>query len=99
AAVIDHVAQDEAYSGHPTPAMYGFQSYISMPIILTDGRFFGTLCAVDPRPARISNRETVCMLRLFADLIASHLETGERLLISQAELMKEREVSELREQF
>ena len=39
-----------SYCGHPTPAMYGFQSYISMPIILADGRFFGTLCAIDPRP-------------------------------------------------
>lgn len=97
--VIDHVAQDTAYCGHHTPAMYGFQSYISMPIILSDGRFFGTLCAVDPRPARIGNRETISMFRLFAELIASHLETGERLLISQTELMKEREISELREQF
>ena len=33
AVVIDHVAEDEAFCGHPTPAMYGFQSYISMPII------------------------------------------------------------------
>ena len=30
-AVIDHVAEDEAFCGHPTPKMYGFQSYISMP--------------------------------------------------------------------
>ncbi len=28
---IDHVAQDAAFSGHPTPALYGFQSYISLP--------------------------------------------------------------------
>src|SRR3954463_14866340 len=27
--VIDHVAEDPAYRGHHTPAMYGFQSYIS----------------------------------------------------------------------
>src|ERR1700691_176915 len=25
--VIDHVADDDVYCGHPTPAMYGFQSY------------------------------------------------------------------------
>src|ERR1700674_3207996 len=30
AVVINHVAEDDAYCGHPTPAMYGFQSYISM---------------------------------------------------------------------
>ena len=38
AVVIDHVAEDELYCRHHTPAMYGFQSYISMPIFLKDGR-------------------------------------------------------------
>ena len=49
AVIINHVAEDRLYCGHPTPALYGFQSYISMPIILSNGRFFGTLCAIDPR--------------------------------------------------
>ena len=52
--IIDHVAEDAAYRDHPTPAMYGFQSYISLPIVLSDGSFFGTLCAIDPRPARLN---------------------------------------------
>src|ERR1700710_933007 len=73
AAVIDPVAEDDVYCGHPTPAMYGFQSYISMPIFLEDGSFFGTLCAIDPRPARLKNPETIGMFRLFAELIAFHL--------------------------
>src|SRR4029453_2855474 len=30
--VIDHVAEDSDFCGHPTPQMYGFQSYISVPI-------------------------------------------------------------------
>jgi GAF domain-containing protein len=30
--VIDHVAEDELFANHHTPAMYGFQSYISFPI-------------------------------------------------------------------
>ncbi len=41
--VIDHVAEDEAYCQHHTPAMYGFQSYISMPIVLADDSFWGCL--------------------------------------------------------
>lgn len=41
--IIDNVAEDEGWRHHATPAMYGFQSYISMPIILGDGSFFGTL--------------------------------------------------------
>ena len=99
AIVIDHVAEDKTYRGHPTPAMYGFQSYISMPIILADGQFFGTLCAIDPRPARLKTPETIGMFKLFAELIATHLGAIERLAQSEASLMDERKTSELRDQF
>lgn len=99
AVVINHVATDETYCGHHTPAMYGFQSYISMPIFLKDGSFFGTLCAIDPRPARLKNPETIGMFKLFAELIAFHLEASDRLASSEASLLGERRASELREQF
>ena len=65
AVIIDEVAKDLVYSTHHTPAIYGFQSYISMPIILPDGSLFGTLCAIDPRPARLNNPETIGMFKLF----------------------------------
>src|SRR5271169_1532778 len=57
AVVINHVAEDDVYCRHPTPAMYGFQSYISMPIMLANGTFFGTLCAIDPRPTMLKTPE------------------------------------------
>ena len=79
--VIDNVAEDEVFCGHPTPRMYGFQSYISVPIHRPDGRFFGTLCAIDPRPARLNTPETVGMFKLFADLIGFHLDVQERLRV------------------
>ena len=97
--VIDHVAEDEAFCGHHTPAMYGFQSYISVPIILTNGQFFGTLCAIDPRPARLKNPETIGTFKLFAELIATHLDALDRLDASEARLLDEQKASELREQF
>jgi signal transduction histidine kinase len=99
AVVIDNIADDAAYCGHRTPAKYGFQSYISMPIILADGTFFGTLCAIDPRPARLNTPQTVGMFKLFAELIATHLDAVDRLAASEARLLNERETSELREQF
>ena len=99
AVIIEHVAEDEAFCGHPTPAMYGFQSYISMPITLASGRFFGTLCAIDPRPARVNTPETIGMFKLFAELIAFHLDAHERLAASAALLVDEQRVSDLREQF
>jgi signal transduction histidine kinase len=99
AVVIDHVSGDKVYCDHPTPALYGFQSYISVPIILPDGRFFGTLCAIDPRPARLNNPETIGTINLFAELIATHLNALAQLETSEASLLSERQASELREQF
>ncbi len=99
AVIIDQVAEDQIYCRHHTPAMYGFQSYISMPIVLADGSFWGTLCAIDPRPARLNNPEMIGMFKLFAELIGFHLNASERLAASEANLLDERKTSELREQF
>jgi signal transduction histidine kinase len=96
---IDHVAEDEFYRDHRTPALYGFQSYISVPITLRNGQFFGTLCAVDPNPARVNTPEMLGMFSLFAELIASQLATDEALRNTREELSEQRALSELREQF
>ncbi len=97
--IIDEVDADPAWCRHQTPRMYGFQSYISMPIILADGSFFGTLCAIDPRPARLNNPQVVGMFRLFAELIARNLEISRKLADAGAALAEERAVAKLREQF
>jgi GAF domain-containing protein len=79
AVIIDHVAADEQFCGHHTPKMYGFQSYISMPIILNSGEFFGTLCAIDPKPAVVSDLKITGMFNLFTQLIAFHLQAMDML--------------------
>ncbi len=97
--VIDHVAEDAAFCRHPTPAMYGFQSYVSFPIWRRTGEFFGTLCAIDPKPARVETPEIRGMFRLFGDLIAFHLDSQEQLQASEAALLDARKAAVLREQF
>jgi signal transduction histidine kinase len=99
AVVIDHVAEDAHYSKHNTPAMYGFQSYISMPIVRANGSFFGTLCSIDPRPAKLNRPEVIGMFKLFADLIAFHLDAQDQITESTQALLDARETAELREQF
>src|SRR3954468_23621534 len=99
AVAIDHVAEDEIYCRHHTPAMYGFQSYISMPIFLKDGSFLGTLFAIDPKPAKLKNPGVIGMFKLFAELIAFHLDAGRRLATAEADLLDARATSLLREQF
>ena len=99
AVVIDNVSEDAAYFVHHTPTQYGFQSYISVPIILPDGSFFGTLCAIDPKPRKLRTPEIIGMFKLFAELIATHLDAAERVVASESKLAIERKNSELREQF
>jgi signal transduction histidine kinase len=97
--VIDHVATDDNFRTHHTPALYGLQSYISMPIFLPDGAFFGTLCAIDPRPAKLNNPVVIGMFKNFAQLIAFHLDAQDRAAKQEAALFSERQTAELREQF
>jgi len=99
AVFIDNVAASETYAKHPTPAMYGFSSYISVPIYKKNGDFFGTLCAIDKDPAKLDNEEVRGMFRLYAELISFHLEAVEEKDKAVAELNEEQNIAELREQF
>ncbi len=96
--LIDHVAGNDAFRDHHTPRQYGFQSYVSVPI-LHRGAFFGTLCAIDPKPAKVETPETRAMFELFADLIARHLDAQDALDRSQAALSDAEETAKLRDQF
>ncbi len=73
--VFDNVNEDEIFRDHHTPKMYGLQSYISFPIILKDGSFFGTLCAIDSKPASVNKPEVRGTFKLFAELLAFHLDS------------------------
>ena len=66
AVVIDHVAGNAAWRTHHTPALYGFESYVSIPIVLHDGRFYGTLCAIDPHPRTLSSPAIVSRMKRLA---------------------------------
>ena len=97
--IIDHVAEDPVFRDHQTPKLYGFQSYISVPIMRSTGEFFGTLCAIDPAPAKLTDSAARETFELFAQLIASQLEAAERLVENEARLLDATAASELREQF
>lgn len=73
AVFIDYVGADPAWRSHPIPTLYGFQSYASIPITLADGRFYGTLCAIDPEPRAVKPAETVAALRALAGRVARAL--------------------------
>ena len=96
---FDQASADPKWRTHHTPLTYGLESYVAVPIILADGEFFGTLCAVDPKPAPASRPDIVRMFELFAQLIANHLDAQRRVAASEAALLDAQATAELREQF
>lgn len=97
--VINHASEDPVFRAHRTPAMYGFQSYISVPIMRRDTGFWGTLCAIDPKPTALDTPQVTHMFELFAQLIAFHLDGQERLRASETALLDARQTARLREEF
>ncbi len=96
---INHAQEDPVYCTHPVPKMYGITSYVSFPIIKKNGTFFGTLCAIDTKPAQVKSPEVTGMFKLFADLISFHLQSLEEVATMNADLEEEKQLSETREQF
>ena len=97
--VIDDLHVHPIYRGHYTSSIYGLRSYISVPTLLPDGTDFGNLCAIDPKPASVSNSRTLAMFESFANLIPFKLSNNDRQQTIEEALSQEREVASLREQF
>jgi signal transduction histidine kinase len=97
--VMDHASQDPKYKDHPTPKMYGFESYVAVPLYRKNGEYFGTLCGLDPLPRPVNNEKTLSTFKLFAELISTQLEAEEQHTQDRAELVTQREAAQLREQF
>ncbi|HEX2527282.1 MAG TPA: GAF domain-containing sensor histidine kinase [Geminicoccus sp.] len=97
--VIEKASEDEIYCRHPTPKMYGFESYLAVPIILGDGQVFGTICALDPLPASLRDKKILPTVELFAQLLGAQLQVEDQLSESRFALANATEAALLREQF
>jgi GAF domain-containing protein len=74
--IIDNVAGHPDWRTHPVPIIYGFKSYVSIPLYLSDGSFYGTLCAIDPQPRRLTAPATVEILTGLAARTAAVLSAA-----------------------
>ena len=99
AVMFGQASLHPVYATHKTPALYGFESYVSVPILRQDGSFFGTLCAIDPLPAKLDDPQILETLQLFAQLIGSQLDLQDRLVVSDEALLAAQDLARLREQF
>lgn len=97
--VIEQASADVTYRDHPTPRLFGFESYVSVPIVMPNGRYFGNLCAIDPSPRQLSHPRILSMFTRFAKLIGQQLAHELAREQQQTALLDERAASELREQF
>ena len=96
---MDQASTDPTYCGHPAPRMYGFESYISVPLFHTDGQYFGTLCGLDPRPLPVKQPKVMDMMRHFSELISLQLAADAREQETIAELLSSQHMGQYREQF
>ena len=96
---IDHASRDPVFFTHHTPRIYKIESYASVPIKLSDGEYFGNLCAIDAQPHKMREPKVIGLFELFAQLIALQLENERERASTESMLMDERAASELREQF
>jgi GAF domain-containing protein len=83
---FDHASEHPVFSRHHTPLKYGLESYISVPIFLDGGKFFGTLCAIDSRPAKVDDPTVIQSLQLFAEMIGMQLRLVDELDAALARL-------------
>jgi signal transduction histidine kinase len=97
--LIERVSSDPRYSTHQAAKLYGIESYVSVPIVLTNGRYFGNLCAIDRTAVNVTDPRIVSMFTRFAEIIALQLDNELILEEEHAALLDERATSELREQF
>lgn len=88
--VFGKASAHPVYASHHTTLRYGLESYISVPIFRADGAFFGTLCAIDNRPAGIEAPAVVESLQVFAELIGLQLELVEKLEATTEQLEQAR---------
>ncbi len=72
--IIEHASLDPVFWEHPLPKQHGFESYISLPIVFSDGSVFGTLCALDALPRQLENTQMIEILTIFTRLIGTTLE-------------------------
>lgn len=97
--VIEQASTDLKYRTHRMPRLFGIESYVSVPILMPSGQYFGNLCALDRAPADLSDPRILSMFRRFAILIGQQLERELTRAQQHAALIDERASGELREQF
>lgn len=96
---FDDALDHPVFHDHKTPKLYGFRAYISEPILLTDGSYFGNLFALDAEPRPITSEKNRAIFTACAGILGKLLQDQ---LISQQlsnEIQSFKETGNAREVF
>ncbi|RYZ38222.1 MAG: GAF domain-containing sensor histidine kinase [Myxococcaceae bacterium] len=95
--LVNHASQDPRFKDHPAPKIYGIESYVAVPLYRRSGEFFGVMCALDAKPADLTE-DTLEVFRHLGDLVGHQLEQEEAMNERDTQLLSAHEASLLREQ-
>ncbi len=77
--LIEATHTDPIFRIHPASmASPHIGSFIGVPVLLSDGSFYGTLCAVDPEPRTLTRHQSD-LLVVLARLLATQIERDDQL--------------------
>lgn len=97
--VVERASTDPRYPRPAGGGAYVIESYLSVPIFLPNGRYFGNLLAFDSHAMTLPGPVALSMFARFAALIASHLQHQLEKEDEHRALLDARSAGELREQF
>ena len=91
--IIDHASRDSHCWNQHTPRI---ESHICVPIVLSNGHYFGNLFGLDPVPAKVSTPAMADIFKRFASLISYQLATDNLIKQANDELVNERAINDRR---
>lgn len=97
--IIERSSDALTGAAHHASAQFGFESFISVPIMARGGVLWGTLFGIDSLPRALSEGASLASMTLFSALISQQLKIQEELEDTRVALMDATATTELREQF
>lgn len=88
-AVIENALEDERVRDLPITAQLNIGAYLSVPVMLSGGRQYGTLCALHNHPSTHIHERDMRFLRVLGDILGDHLSRQEST-IAEYEMKSER---------
>ena len=72
--VIPDTHADPRVSGLACTAEAGIGAYVGIPLVLTDGTIFGSLCCMSHQPDLTLKHRDITLMRVVASLVSDHID-------------------------